>query len=454
MTITAHELAALIDEQPNQGLFRIHRRMFTDPDIFELEMKHIFEGNWVYVAHESQIPEVHDYLTTYIGRQSVIINRAGDGTFGGYINSCKHRGALVELMSRGNKKIFMCPFHGWCYNVKGALVDCGDGDHTGYSKNFDKTALGLTAIPKLADYRGFIFASLNTDVLPLEQHLGDVARCIDAIVDQDPEGQIVVLAGQQSYTYDGNWKLQSENGVDGYHVDTIHANYIQTVTRRAKTMAENDPVKALDVGAIDKFPGGFYAFDNGHVLLWNEWPNPEVRPAYAERERLQERFGEERAKWMTGCLRNLLVYPNVFLMDQVSSQIRVIRPLSVGTTEVRTVCFAPAHEAADIRAHRIRQYEDFFNASGMATPDDLAAFNASQVGFDAQLVEWSDVSRGAEHLIVGADEHARQIGLSPIYTGTHLQDEGIFMHQHRYWLASLQSGLARDALERGARDVA
>ena len=79
--------------------------------------------------------------------------------------------------------------------------------------------------------------------------------------------------------------------------------------------------------------------------------------------------------------RNLCLYPNVYLMDQFSSQIRHYRPISVDKTEVTIYCIAPKGESAEARARRIRQYEDFFNASGMATPDDLEEFRACQIGY-------------------------------------------------------------------------
>ncbi len=454
MTISIDELRSLIDEQPGEGIYRVHRRIFTDEELFELEIRHIFEGGWVFLAHESQIAEPHDFITTVVGRHGVIINRNSEGRLGGFINACQHRGTVLELMSRGNKKIFMCPFHGWCYKSTGELVDCGDSEKAGYSAQFDKMKLGLKPLPKLESYRGFIFGSLKPDVPALEDHLGQAARCIDHIVDQHPAGQLEVLPGQQSYTFDGNWKLQAENGVDGYHVGTIHANYIQTVSRRQQTLGEKDPVKAADVLRLDQCPGGFFAFDNGHVLLWNEWPNPQVRPAWSQRDALATRFGNDKADWMTQYLRNLLIYPNVFLMDQMSTQIRIFRPLAVDKTEVRTMCFAPVGEPADARVRRIRQYEDFFNASGMATPDDLAAFNASQIGFSANTAEWSDVSRGACNVINGPDEQARKLDLEPKYCGSQLEDEAIYLNEHRRWLELLSDGLERDERERAARDVA
>ena len=108
------------------------------------------------------------------------------------------------------------------------------------------------------------------------------------------------------------------------------------------------------------------------------------------------------------------------------------------------MCFAPVDEDATARTSRIRQYEDFFNASGMATPDDLAAFNASQVGFNANSAQWSDISRGALNLIEGPDEQARKIGLKPKFCGSQLQDEGIYLNEHRRWLELLSAGIQRD----------
>lgn len=441
MPITQGDIASLIDERPAQGVFRVHRSMFTDPALFELEMQHIYEAGWIYLAHESQLPNPHDFLTTSIGRQPVLLNRSADGKLGGFINSCRHRGALLESSRCGNKRQFLCPFHGWSYGADGRLQGCGDLAKAGYGAGFQKSELGLLPIAKVASYRGFIFGSLSAAVPALGDYLGAARTFLDLVVDQDPQGEIEVVPGPQAYTYNGNWKLQSENGVDGYHIGVIHGNYILTAKNRQRLQGENARVKPMDVSQFAAFPGGYYAFENGHVVLWNESPNPEVKPAFARREDYAARFGAERAWWMSHCWRNLFLFPNVFIMDQMSTQIRLIRPLAVDKTEVRTVCFAPKHEAAAQRTQRIRQYEDFFNAAGMATPDDLAAFNASQSGFQARSVEWSDLSRGAVNLVRGADLRAKALGFEPQWCGTQLEDEGIYLNQHRRWREMLLAGL-------------
>lgn len=440
------DLRALIDEREGEGLFRVNRKMFTDPAIFELEMKHIFEKSWVYLAHESQLPNANDFITGHLGRQPIILSRRPDGSIAGMLNACQHRGATVEQRSCGNKKLFICPFHSWSYRNDGSLVSCGDVKAAGYTEAFDKKALGLARIARVESYRGFIFGSLNADVVPLADYLGEAKTFVDLIVDQDLNGELEIIPGTQTYTYDGNWKLQAENGVDGYHVNSIHGNYVLTTNNRQRIAGENEVVKPLDVGGFSKLAGGYYAFENGHAVLWNELPNPEVRPSYALREEYQRRYGEDRAHWMTNTWRNLFIFPNLFLMDQMSSQIRSFRPLGLERTEVKAYAFAPKGEDRALRPQRIRQYEDFFNASGLATPDDLAAFNATQAGFAALDAEWSDVSRGAAHMVKGADDRARRLGFTPTFCGSQLQDEGLFLNQHRQWLAILSDGIANDGV--------
>ncbi|MCX2975470.1 benzoate 1,2-dioxygenase large subunit [Halieaceae bacterium IMCC8485] len=433
------DFSSYIDERPDEGIYRVDRSIFTDPDLFELEMKYIFEKTWVFLCHESQIVNPNDFITTHIGRQPVIVNRDSSGNINAYINACAHRGLLVENCSRGNKKLFMCPFHGWCYKSSGELVHFGDSEQAGYSDTFDGGEMSLVKIGRVDSYGGFVFGSLSADAPELTDHLAASTPLIDMLTDQSDEG-LEVLPGIQTYTFDGNWKLQAENGVDGYHVDTIHANYVKTIQRRRELLRGDDPVKAADVGGISKALGGYYDLDNGHVLLWSEFPNPEARPLYWKHKQLCEQYGELRAKWMDGYLRNLLLYPNVFLMDQMSTQIRVFRPVSVNKTEVTTYCFAPKGEPAESRSTRVRQYEDFFNASGMATPDDLAAFNQSQRGFEGSNARWSDMSRGAANFIPGPDQYAEELGLSPLGSGSQLEDEGIIVTQHRRWLHLMEQG--------------
>lgn len=439
-----HLIETGLEENPAEGVHRINRQVFTDEEIFELEMEHIFEGNWVYLAHESQLPEIGDYFTTHIGRQPVVITRDKEGELHCLINACAHRGAMLCRRKTDNRTTFTCPFHGWTFRNSGELLKVKDGRRAGYPENFNTNGShDLKKVPKFENYRGFLFGSLNPDSIPLEDHLGDAATIIDSVVDQSPEG-LEILKGASTYTYDGNWKLQTENGADGYHVTAVHWNYAATTSRRQSGESKNE-TKAMDAGGWGKVNGGYYSFPHGHLLLWQEWTNPEDRPLWERREELVDEYGEEMANFMVNVSRNLCLYPNVYLMDQFSSQIRHFRPISVDKTEVTIYCIAPKGEPAAARAARIRQYEDFFNASGMATPDDLEEFRASQKSYMATTSQWNDMSRGQTHQIDGPDEQAKALGINPISSGARTEDEGLFPIQHAYWQEVMANAIGEEA---------
>ena len=442
-------IAGAVIEDKASGVYRCRRDIFTDEALFELEMKHIFEGNWVFLAHESQIPEPGDYFTTWIGRRPIVITRDKGGELHGLINACAHRGAMLCRRKHGNKGSFTCPFHGWTFSNTGKLLKVKDGKTGDYPPAFNTDGShDLTRLPAFANYRGFLFGSLSGDVAPLEEHLGGTRAVIDQIVDQAPDG-IEVLRGNSSYLYDGNWKLQIENGADGYHVSSVHWNYSATMGHRNY---EAEGTQTVDAAGWSKSVGGVYAFENGHILLWTDLINPEVRPIHAHREALAERLGQTRADHIVGQTRNLCLYPNAYLMDQFSTQIRVVRPIGIDRTEVTIYCFAPKGESAAERTLRIRQYEDFFNVSGMGTPDDLEEFRACQVGYAGADDLWNDLSRGAVHWIDGPDENARAQGFGPILSGERSEDEGLFVRQHEYWARALTRALTREAPHEAARE--
>lgn len=437
---------AVVDDK-EAGVFRCRRDVFTDPELFDLEMKHIFEGNWVYLAHESQIAEPNDYFLVSVGRTPIIITRDKDGELHGLINACSHKGAQLCRRKSGNKSTMTCPFHGWTFNNQGRLLKARDAKTGAYPESFSRDGShDLSRLARFQSYRGFLFGSLSEDVAPLEDYLGETKVIIDQIVDQAPEG-LEILRGNSSYIFDGNWKMQMENGCDGYHVGTVHWNYAATMGRRDY---EREGTKAVDASGWGKSLGGVYAYENGHILLWTRVLNPEVRPVWSQKERLEAAFGAERTDFITGMTRNLALYPNVFLMDQFSTQIRVVRPISVNKTEVTIYCFAPKGESAENRALRIRQYEDFFNVSGMGTPDDLEEFRSCQAGYEGAGALWNDMSRGATRWIDGPDEVAKAMGMAPVLSSERSEDEGLFVRQHEYWAEALLKGVKKDESKAGA----
>ena len=228
-----------------------------------------------------------------------------------------------------NRMTLTCPFHGWTFRNDGTLLKVKDPDGAGYPDTFNVNGShNMTKVARFDSYRGFLFGSLNADVLPLAEHLGDSTKVIDMLVDQSPEG-LEVLRGSSTYTYDGNWKVQAENGADGYHVTATHWNYAATTSRRGTGESKND-TKALDAGSWGKSGGGYWSFPHGHLCLWTWAANPQDRPLWDKLDDLKETFGEAKGEFMVKGSRNLCLYPNVYVMDQFSTQIRHFRPIAPG----------------------------------------------------------------------------------------------------------------------------
>lgn len=433
--------SALIIDKDN-GIYQYNRGIFTDEALFELEMKAIFEGNWVYLAHESQIAAAGDYYTLTVGRQPVIITRSKDMQLHAMINSCPHRGAMLSSRKSGRSNSFICPFHGWAFSNTGNLLQAKDEKSGGYSACFKQSGShDMKHLPHFESYRGFLFGSLGERVPSLADYLGETRRILDLIIDQAENG-LEILRGSSSYTCDVNWKLQMENGADGYHVSVVHRNYMSAMAHRnTETNAQT-----MDVSCwASKNDGGVYGFKNGHSLLWTRVLNPESRPIYRHFTRLSETFGASRAALIVNQTRNLCLYPNLLIMDQLSTQLRIIRPLAVNKTEVTVFCFAPKGEKTAERSLRLRQYENFFNVSGMGTPDDLEQFRSCQLGFNAGNLPWSDMSRGAIRWLENqADDNAMALGIEPEMTGPYPADEALYISQHRHWQNILLCKLEQD----------
>ena len=428
--LTLSELLDCVRDGPEQGRFEVARRIFADPAVFELEMRNIFESTWVYLAHESQIPNAHDFVAARIGRSPVLVTRGGDGQVHAFLNSCSHRGAELTASKRGNKRHLTCPYHGWVFDSAGRCVNVDAKERGNYPAYFETLSHDLARV-EVGVYRGFIFGSLNHAVAPIEQHLGGAARVIDAMADQSPDG-LELLRGGIRYTCNANWKMQLEN-IDGYHFFPVHTNYIGLIVERQKKAGNT--VKTIDPTQMASLPGGSYQFENGHIMDWAFMPNGDDRPLGFQRERITRQFGPDQARWMIDAVRNLAIFPNLLLMDQSSSTVRIVHPLAVDRTLVEVYCVAPKGEPAAARERRLRQFEDFLGPAGMATPDDQAVMEACQRGFTAVGQPYLQGHfRGAARQQQGADDNARRLGLRPQVSTSDIDDE-VFTHgQYRQWL--------------------
>jgi benzoate/toluate 1,2-dioxygenase alpha subunit len=447
------ELDRLVDDRVGEGWFSVHRDAFRDPAVFELEMKHIFEATWNFVGLDSQVPKRNDFLTTTIGRAPVVVMRDAEGRLGCFLNSCRHKGAMVFHTQAGNGPHHSCPYHGWTYDSGGRCIAITSQRQGCYAKEFDSMEHDLARVARFDSYRGLLFASLSEEVPPLDEYLGDAKRAIDLVVDQGPQG-IELVPGAVSFTYNANWKFQLENSSDTYHFIPTHASYIGVLDKR-RSARKAGPAKSVgpassiyeDIGAQAASRRGSFTFPHGHVLMWGDNPTMKERPLYPMLPEIEKRVGKVKAKWMM-YVRNLTLFPNVQIAENASMQLRIIRPLAVDRTEMLAYCVAPKGEAAEARVKRLRQYEDFFNPTGFATPDDTGAYEACQRGDEARTLDWQQgYARGLTMVKPGGNPEAEELGIRPETStvGAYLMgDETGFHGNYRAWLGLIKRGLERE----------
>jgi phenylpropionate dioxygenase-like ring-hydroxylating dioxygenase large terminal subunit len=378
---------------------RVHVEVFTSEAIFALELQRIFERTWVYVGHTSELPRPGSFKTLSIGRQPIVLTRTDEGVRAFY-NACRHRGTLLCAEATGEAKRFQCPYHGWTFGVDGRLH--GVPWPEAQPRTFDKDDWGLVPVGALDEHRGFLFASLDPEVAPLQEHLGLASGFIDGFSDLSPSGRISLTGGTHRYQVRANWKQVAENAVDGYHPATTHWTFFEALKKRTGiddvfgTFGYDDrsETKVWSLG------NGHALFDIRHVDRSRMFQGQSAARDVAESElrtKLEAALGKERAdlimSFRGGDGFNLLVYPNLVL---INSQVRVINPRSVAETEVEArVAYLEDVDPA-LNEIRLRQHEDFYGPAGFGTPDDWEMLERQSRGLLAKGLSWVPYERGIE----------------------------------------------------------
>lgn len=366
---------------------RVHRRLYTDPAIFDLEMQHLFGGTWVYLAHESQLPAAGDFVQVRVGRRPVLVTRDGDGDVHALLNRCTHRGTTLEVADRGCAKRFTCPYHGWTFANDGRLVAVA---HPGNYTELDRNSLGLGRMT-VAEHRGFLFGSLAADPEPLDSWLGPAAAYLDAHVDRHPRGRIRLAPSALTLEFAGNWKLSWDNAADGLHATYAHRSYNE-LGRSAETptVLERDPATTPMFGKV---------LGRGHVVVDQrpgipDGPWQTMRPlpfADALEDELRGCHGADASALLdlaAGNMVNLSLFPNLIF---VGNQLMVVEPVAVDRTRLHLHLVLADGAPDEVNLLRLRVDEDFVS---FGTPDDLAMFERIQDGLSIPEVPWIDISRG------------------------------------------------------------
>jgi phenylpropionate dioxygenase-like ring-hydroxylating dioxygenase large terminal subunit len=372
---------------------RINRSVYTDSKIFEREMVNVFGNTWVYVGHESEIPNNNDFVTRRFGGRPVILIRDRQGDIQILFNRCTHRGATVCREARGNQKVFVCPYHAWSYDSSGSSL-VRPLDHA-YAESGQNARYNLLKVPRVATYRGFIFGTLSEDISDLETNLAGIRVPFDDWIDHNDGGNFVV-SGVQTFRIDANWKLITDNQGDGYHPPFSHRSLLTMTSRRYGS----DRDMNYFLGNPDDTEMYAKVCDNGHYYIdqrpemhsesgWNQ-QRPQPGREHSE-EWLRKELGEEEAQQLldanVGAGMNLTIFPNLML---IGNQIQVSDPIAVGQTDLYWFATTIPGAPAEINTMRLRTQEDF---PLLGEADDVENFEACQQGLGIPEDEWIDCSR-------------------------------------------------------------
>ena len=218
--------------------------IFSDQEVYERELEHLFTRCWIYVGHESLVPNTGDFLLNYMGADEVIVVRDTSRRLHVFLNKCRHRGNKVCFYDRGNARSFTCTYHGWQYDTEGRLFGVPFYEDA-YLGELSRETNGLVEVPKVESYKGMIFASWDPSVMPLGDYLGDMQYYLDNLVVHEEVGGIEIVAGKQRYMMPTNWKLLADNfASDNYHTPTTHASAFKVYAedermRRDRPTGEN-----------------------------------------------------------------------------------------------------------------------------------------------------------------------------------------------------------------------
>lgn len=392
-------LESVIREDSKQGLFKVHRGVFTDREILRLEQELIFQHSWLYLGHTSEVARPNDFITRKVAGHPLLLTRDRDGKLHAYFNTCSHRGAMVCREPKGQRRAFYCSYHGWAYNDLGHLIDMPGRDSMapGLIENGE---MNLKEVPRLAEHHGFLFVCFDPEICSLETYLAEAGDVLKLMSEHGPNGMEIV-GGTHEYGLGANWKLIQENSADAYHTSTTHASYLEYVNARDGARPKVDPAVSA---------GWARDLGNGHAIIESEgampWGRPSARwvagwgeAARAEideiREELIQRLGEKRGRFIALGDRNTLIFPNLVVNDTLAITVRTFYPADVDRVDVTGWALAPVGESASSRDRRMRNFVEFFGPAGFATPDDVEMLELCQEGYRNQTAyEWNDISRG------------------------------------------------------------
>jgi phenylpropionate dioxygenase-like ring-hydroxylating dioxygenase large terminal subunit len=391
---------------------QVHRDVYIDQEVFELEMERLWSRTWIYVGHASQVPRPGDYITADVATQPVILVRHTDGSLKVLMNRCAHKGTRVVTDAGGSVgRAFRCPYHSWTYRTDGTLLAIPlPRGYDGTRMQESCAAKGLAPVAATGEYRGFVFARLSPTGPSFRDYFGESLSSIDNMADRSPEGELEIAGGCLRYMHNCNWKMFVENLNDTMHPMVVHESSAGT----AKRLWEGRPATEPKPMAIEQFVPfvsdykffddmGLRVFANGHSYTG---VNFSIHSSYAAipgyEDLMVKAYGAERARRILGTNRhNTVYYPSLTIKGAIQA-IRVARPLAADRTLIESWTFRCKGAPPEL-LQRTLMYTRLINSPmSVVGHDDLYSYRCIQEGLHATGNDWVSLHRDFRPEEIGA----------------------------------------------------
>ncbi|MBL8334963.1 MAG: Rieske 2Fe-2S domain-containing protein [Rubrivivax sp.] len=419
---------------------RVHKSVYTDPAIFDLEMERIFERIWVYCGHESQVKAPGDYHAVQIGRQPMVMVRQADGRINVLYNRCPHRGVQLVGNQCGNTgSAFVCSYHAWSFHLDGSVraIPLAKG-YEGTRLTRDNPDCQMKRAARVDSYRGFVFASLAADGPTLDEFLGESKVAFDDMCDRSPEGEVEVVPICHRVIQHSNWKFFMENQLDALHPSVTHQSTGISAARVEKRLKAEGTTPPLYYHMLSAFASSFEQWDavqtlnfpRGHGILKAYMGLRPQDPDTLEYEALLKKaYGEAKTEeYLSRSIHHVLVYPYLSVQSPLQ-QLRCLRPIAPDKTLSEIWHFRLKGAPEAIYRRSLWYYNLVNSPATMINADDLENWTKGQWGLQSDGGDWVSFHR----------YHGDDIEENGVIQSRHGTSEAVMRSQFRAWKRYLEA---------------
>lgn len=370
------ELLAQMGEDLEQGL--VPAEVFNDESVYQRELRQIFGRCWVYIGHESEIPDPGDYHVRRIGEDPFIFVRAESGEIRVLLNSCRHRGSTVCRTDAGNTSHFRCPYHAWTYKNDGTLIGV-PARPSGY-RALDLSQWSMISAAQVDSFHGLVFATLDPHAPSLHDYLGKFRWYLDMQFALT-EGGMEVLGEPHRWRIDADWKSGGENFTgDSSHTQMTHRSLLETGIASEAGAGKTGKAHGLHVNECDGHAISMRVMSGGDTPFLG-YP-AELHSAFEASGLSEPQLDLIRR----GVVHDGTVFPNLSFIHFAAKEdvdrpavpflsIRTWQPLGPGQMEVWNWTLAPREASAGLKQAIYRAGMASFSPSGAFEQDDAVVWS-------------------------------------------------------------------------------